>query len=429
MDAESGGTSTPTEEVSKCTENSCVQDKSQHKLLCGQCERLVHYRCTGLPLYQLQHFLTKNYRKFVCINCTIVPDYLQNIIPKDEDTEILKTNELKTLRTTINEKTMEVDVLADTNRKLSEKIRELDAVIERRNAKTKKGMATHSKLQSEAKILKEGLQNYEEKISDLNTTLIEKDCELIEIRQNSMVKLEDSMAAKLEEIKKSLEKSLQNEVTRIETKLDQVVLDNKSYAESVKNLENVVPTVTTPERLSTPVPAQDLRTIIREEQNEQLAEETDKKSRACNYILHGVPETAIADNNHAKQRDEEYISNFIGNLGLNLEFKSLIRLGKVDNTRDQSKRPIKVVMNNELDKDRVMANLKELKGKEQYKGVSVTDDHTQKDRNTIREWIEKSKKANGDEPIDSQFEWKVRGNPKNGMRLMKFKKRIPSHQE
>ena len=71
-----------------------------------------------------------------------------------------------------------------------------------------------------------------------------------------------------------------------------------------------------------------------------------------------------------------------------------------------------------------MANLKELKGKEQYKGVSISDDYTIKERNTRKEWVEKAKKASDDEPTDSQYEWKARGTPKNGMRLMKFKKRI-----
>ena len=45
------------------------------------------------------------------------------------------------------------------------------------------------------------------------------------------------------------------------------------------------------------------------------------------------------------------------------------------------------------DKELVMANLKELKGKEQYKGVSITDDHTIKERNMLREWVKKSQKG------------------------------------
>ena len=42
----------------------------------------------------------------------------------------------------------------------------------------------------------------------------------------------------------------------------------------------------------------------------------------------------------------------------------------------------------------------------------------------LREWVEKAKKASDDEPTDSQYEWKARGTPKNGMCLMEFKKRV-----
>ena len=53
-----------------------------------------------------------------------------------------------------------------------------------------------------------------------------------------------------------------------------------------------------------------------------------------------------------------------------------------------------------------------MKTKEQYKGISVTDDYTIKHRNMIKEWIEKAKKTNEEEPTESQYEWKVRGTPK-----------------
>ena len=46
-----------------------IDDGDQYKVECKDCQRLVHYKCTHLPLYQLQLFLTTGYRKFVCINC------------------------------------------------------------------------------------------------------------------------------------------------------------------------------------------------------------------------------------------------------------------------------------------------------------------------------------------------------------------------
>ena len=42
-------------------------------------ERLVHYRCTSLSTYQLQLFLTKGYRKFMCSKYAEIPSYLHAI--------------------------------------------------------------------------------------------------------------------------------------------------------------------------------------------------------------------------------------------------------------------------------------------------------------------------------------------------------------
>ena len=95
------------------------------------------------------------------------------------------------------------------------------------------------------------------------------------------------------------------------------------------------------------------------------------------------------------------MSNFLQTLGVSKEYEATNRLGKIDATKEQSARPIKVVMHSDEDKDLVMANLKELKGKEQYKGVSISDDYTIKERNTLKEWVEKAKNASDDEPTDS----------------------------
>ena len=61
--------------------------------------------------------------------------------------------------------------------------------------------------------------------------------------------------------------------------MNEVIKKNKSYTEFVKKSQvatNAIPQTSDDT---------DLRAIIREEQNEQLAEETDKKMRSCNLIL------------------------------------------------------------------------------------------------------------------------------------------------
>ena len=87
--------------------------------------------------------------------------------------------------------------------------------------------------------------------------------------------MEHMMIRKLEQIEKSLKESLLAEVSknnkRLEDKLNEVINVNKSYAEIVRSSQIATnPMPTTSEN-------SDQRTIMREEQNEQLADETDKK--------------------------------------------------------------------------------------------------------------------------------------------------------
>ena len=199
------------------------------------------------------------------------------------------------------------------------------------------------------------------------------------------------MTTKLELVERTLAESLLAEVTenkrKLEEKLDEVMKEYKSYAETVS--QSHIAMNAAPQTTKSP----DLRKIMRDEQNAQLAAETDIKLRSCNILMHRIAESTIGDNHQAKQRDGKYVSNFLQTLVVNKEYKAAYRLGKIDATKEQSARPIKVVMHSDEDKDLVMGNLKELKGKEQYKGVSISNDYTIKERNTLKEWVEKAKKA------------------------------------
>ena len=68
-------------ETSKCSDTVCINDDNPHRLLCAKCEKLFHYSCTKLPLYQLTYFLTKGYRTYKCVNCTVIPDYIKGLEP------------------------------------------------------------------------------------------------------------------------------------------------------------------------------------------------------------------------------------------------------------------------------------------------------------------------------------------------------------
>ena len=107
-------------------------------------------------------------------------------------------------------------------------------------------------------------------------------------------------------------------------------------------------------------------------------------------------------------------------LEVNVKHKSLFRIGK---SVPNKNRLIKVIMNCEEHKEMMMTNLKKLKNaEERFKAISVTDDRTLEEREVIKEWLEKVKKANEEEGENSQYIYKIRGSPKNDIRLVKFTK-------
>ena len=67
-----------------------------------------------------------------------------------------------------------------------------------------------------------------------------------------------------------------------------------------------------------------------------------------------------------------------------------------------------------------MQNLKQLKGKEDDFGkISVTEDYTKSERDEIKSYVEKAKRMSAEDPTKT---YKVRGDPKNGLRMVWFKK-------
>ena len=136
-------------------------------------------------------------------------------------------------------------------------------------------------------------------------------------------------------------------------------------------------------------------------------------------IVHGVAELDD-DTRPPKAVDMEFIFSLLKATGATACIKTAFRIGKNDNGK---KRPLKVITVSETDKNNIMESLFNLKGLEVYKGISITDDYTINERDQIRSFASKAKEMNEKEPNDSQYEWKVRGKPKNGLRIKKFKKR------
>ena len=367
-----------------CTKSSCTQDEDIHKLECAECKRLVHYKCTQLPVYQVQLFLTKGYRKFICVNCIDVPKYLMEILADNQarETSNKDKGELSRLKREVTACENIIKVHEENETKLKD-------IITSQN---------------------DELKEQEEKFNEAGNP----DFDVIK-------NLEGSMKKKLEQIgmclKESLLKEVQENNKKMEEKLNQVMSLSNSYANTVKNIQ-ASEKIQTSTNVNT-----DFRTIMREARNEELVEEQEKRLRACNLIIHGVNESDSDDKEVAKKMDEKFITSMIGAVHVSTVFKSHARIGQPDPVK---RRPIKVVLNCEEDRNKIIASLSNLKGQQTYKGISITEDYTIADRQLIKRWSEKAKESNANEAPDSKYVWRVRGNPKNGLILKKFLKRNPA---
>ena len=428
MEEESIGAQQTENLAKRCTQNSCVNDEDEYKFQCKLCERFVHYKCTGLPLYQIYHFTIKGYKRFMCINCTHVPAYLREAIPNNDRT--LQTNEME-LQTVIHQKETEVDVLLETNRKLSKNVDELQKEIERKNSRSRRGKEGYTKLQDEAKILKNDIQNYEDKCAKLNNTITEQEIELQEIRENSIVEvndenainnLEQAMTQKLQVVEQTLKETLLAEVNKnnrhLEEKLDQLIKDNKSYADTVKNFQTINPTHPSSygkseQNEQSVVESVDLRKIMIDQKNDEKVEYAEREKRRKNFIIHGLEEKGETMDD-IKKNDDELISQFMTKIGNTENPVSITRLGK---TNDKKNRTMKIIVASSEEKDFIMGNLKYLKGSEVFGKIRVTDDYTNGERDLIRHWVKEAEKKSA---VDATKVYRVRGDPKNGLRLVSF---------
>ena len=98
--------------------------------------------------------------------------------------------------------------------------------------------------------------------------------------------------------------------------------------------------------------------------------------------------------------DKAYVANFINALDVRAPFNSVVRIGKADSVK---KRPIKVIINSEEDKNKIMANLRNLKHQAAFKDLSVTGDYTLTGRRMIKEWLGKAKENNDNVFPDSEY--------------------------
>ena len=158
--------------------------------------------------------------------------------------------------------------------------------------------------------------------------------------------------------------------------------------------------------------SQNFRNIMLATKNEELVEQSAKRQRAKNLIVHGKEE-------QSPEKDALFINELLKALQIGaITAKSIERIGAADPNKG---RPIKIVFNSEDDQQKVFLNLKNLKGMNLYKKISIREDYTFTERALVKSFIEQAKMKNHEEETkNSNMIWRVRGTPKNGLTLKKF---------
>ena len=151
--------------------------------------------------------------------------------------------------------------------------------------------------------------------------------------------------------------------------------------------------------------------------NDEKVELLEQEKRAENFIIHGSDE--IGDTNEeVEDNDATYIKDILKKLNVQEEPESITRLGK---PIESKRRVMKICMKTKEAKVNVMSNLGFLKGTEEVFGkISVTEDYTVSEREKLREF---SAKAKEEEKKDPSRVFKVRGDPKNGLRIISYRRK------
>ena len=208
---------------------------------------------------------------------------------------------------------------------------------------------------------------------------------------------EEIQVSIIEKIKDVIENQIESTVDKV---LNAKLVKTKNYA-------NVLPSETNKNKVD------DFRSIMLATKNEERVEERDKAFREKNIIIHGVEESNT-------KNDTTFVKTLFATVGCDeIQPKSTARIGV---EHKDKRRPIRVSLNHANEALQVMNNLTKLKGSEAYKRISVTEDYTLSERKMIQEMRDQVKLKNQNEPETSEFIYRLRGTPKNGLQIRRFKK-------
>ena len=398
----------------KCEYTSCTNNTEDALIKCNVCNVLVCETCNEIPIAKIKPLMNKCPGVyFACKTCRISNITIDPGTPEEVEELTKMVQDLQATEKSLRE---EIHSARDNNKSLCARITELEAELTK----------SDDKLKLQGKMIQHTRKELNKREADLEEQQKKFD-EAGNPNFDNIVKLEKYMKNELTELGKSIKESLVREIQENNIRLEEKLSAKKHVAPETPMHEQITDDTSNSDQnqnqpaWNIPRPTMtDFRTIIKQTQNEQMNEANDQKVRARNLIIHGVQDDSNVDQATRKKDDQAFVQSLLLTITLNdLPYKSLQRIGKPQPDR---KRPLMLVLNNELDKEKILQNLTKLKDQMKFKGVSVTEDYTIAERKMLTEWKEKAKAKNTEEDPESNFIWRVRGTPKNGLTLKKFQK-------
>ena len=390
--------------ASTCIIHGCGMEQNEAMLRCKLCKLLIHYECTGLPNYQLYQFVyQKGYRNYVCHICT---GDIPELVKTDKDSSLCLSQTSEKMHDDFNKR---IAALKDEANTMTRDLNESREECKKLKCKNNKMAHTIKSLEDHQKELRLHIVDQDKLLKIRNNVTHATESKSTQVEES--VTKADSQIEVLEEIIDAKLNKMENNLKKVfDKKLENILKESKTYAATVTNATDMI------KQQREKNNENDLRHIFNETRNEQLANERDMKMRSTNLIVHGLLEN-VDEGSNLNESDDRFVASLFQVIGVDTPVKKTIRLGK-DNVN--KKRPLKVVLNSENEKDGIMAKLKNLKNaEERFKKLSITEDYTIEERKEIKEFIEKANLKNAEEE-NTQHIWKVRGSPKNGLRLVKF---------
>ena len=354
----------------ECAISGC-ENSNVDLIKCCMCRKLVCEDCSKVKVAKLRPLMnTCDTLYFTCDGCTL-------LIKDENDINVY-------------------DVLQGKVKTLTE---ELDAE-ERKNAK----------LINQAKTMKDQQSSLQLILEERENTLQETETKLVNLEQNAAeIVIPATGGPNLEElISNRLDKIDQNIDALITKKLAGILPTSSSTSnENAPKLFSAVvgPGSTTESHMA----------AMKTTRNAEILEKQEQEKRANNIIIYGVSEERTDPNLTIKEHDQRFINDLFTAIEVNVVPKQTVRLG---NEVQGQKRPVKVVLSSPEDKAQIMSSLRKLKNADApLRSISVRDDYTIEERQLIKSMQEEAKRRNEAENVTY---WKVRGTPKNGLKVVKI---------